>query len=91
MLRAYDSDYAPDYRMTVAAEYQVDLSAGTVAAKTVDTIIYDAGTGEMDDEYSVFYKLRYGQDVSETQGNQAQAFLDEWMRTHGGELVSELD
>ncbi|MCI8304720.1 MAG: hypothetical protein HFF52_08845 [Lawsonibacter sp.] len=91
VLRAYDSDYAPDYRMTVAAEYQVDLSAGTVAAKTVDTIIYDAGTGEMDDEYSVFYKLRYGQDVSETQGNQAQAFLDEWMRTHGGELVSELD
>lgn len=87
-LRAYESEYAPDYRMTVAAEYRIDLSAGTVEAETVNAVIYDAGTGEMDNEYGVYYKLRYGQDVSEVLGIRDP--LGEWW-LEGGDLSSELD
>lgn len=87
-LRAYESEYAPDYRMTVAAEYRIDLSAGTVEAETVNAVIYDAGTGEMDNEYGVYYKLRYGQDVSEVLGIRDP--LGEWW-LEGGDLGSELD
>lgn len=87
-LRAYESEYAPDYRMTVAAEYRIDLSAGTVEAETVNAVIYDAGTGEMDNEYGVYYKLRYGQDVSEVLGIKDP--LGEWW-LESGDLSSELD
>ena len=87
-LRAYESEYAPDYRMTVAAEYRIDLSAGTVEAETVNAVIYDAGTGEMDNEYGVYYKLRYGQDVSEVLGIRDP--LGEWW-LESGDLSSELD
>ena len=89
VLRAYDADYAPDYRVIVPAEYQIDLSAKTMAAKTVGTVIYDAGTGKMDSEYGEFCKLRYGQDVAEP-----SPLLDDWnklMNAHKNEFVSVLD
>lgn len=88
-LRAYEDGYSPDYRMTAAAEYQVDLSAGTVEARTVNTVIYDAGTGEMDSEFGVYFKLRYGLDVSHVLGTQGTP--DESIIADRGEYVSELD
>ena len=94
VLRAYESDYAPDYRMTVAAEYRIDLSAKTVEAKTVGTVIYDAGTDMMDREYGVFFKMRYGQDVSEVLGSTQSPLFDDWYEqlfANGDDFVSELD
>lgn len=88
-LRAYESDDVPDYRVTAAAEYRVDLSAGTVEAKSINMVIYDAGTGEMDSEFGVYFKKRFGQDVSEVLGS--RDLLDDWMAANSDDLVAELD
>lgn len=91
MLRAYEDDYAPDYRMIAAAEYRIDLSDGTVEAQPVNTVIYDAGTGEMDSEFGVFYKMRYGQEVSEVLGSPVQGGTCDWLLEHGEAFLSETD
>lgn len=91
VLRAYEDDYAPDYRMIAAAEYRIDLSDGTVEAQPVNTVIYDAGTGEMDSEFGVFYKMRYGQEVSEVLGSPVQGDAYDWLLEHGEEFLSETD
>ncbi len=61
-LRAYESDDVPDFRLTAVAAYRIDLNAGTVEAEARNQVLYDAGTGEMDEEFRDYYRQRYGQD-----------------------------
>lgn len=88
-LRAYESDYAPDYRMTAAAEFRVDLDAGAVEAEALRAVLYDAGTGEMNDEFRTYYRQRYGQEADEVLGS--QPLPEDWLLSDRDAFVSELD